>query len=489
MAKDPKDIVINDFQTGIAESPHLGFADMRNLDLTSIPGVILPNYKTTKSSDTTITGLLKWVVPDLKNDAYYGVDSDAKVYISSNGTSWTLVTGNTLTSGDGDGIAVWKDYLFVARNSNLDVYGPLSGSPAWTNGWKSLTANGTSMETAFHPMLVGQDDILYIGNKSTVASLKETTTFDPATSSTYNFNSSALDLPSSHQIKCIAELGKNLMIGTWSSSSNVLNPSVASIYPWDRTSSSFNLPIQLNEKGVHALITVDNMLYVVAGLEGAIYKTNGSSTIKIGKLPRSITNVSAGGKLVFFPGAIIYHRDKIYYGVSGNADGFYGVGVWSINPRTFVSAFEHQISTGTTTATNIVYIGSLMSMTSDRYVIGWRDNTTYGSDKVDTTYYSSNIPVMISPLYPCGLHDYKKTFDFIDCVLDRPLISSGQGIRLSYRKYNSGSFTVIDSFTYDTHGGVISASFPFPATDALFIQIKAEFSGTDPVYLKEIRLR
>lgn len=42
MAKDPKDIVINDFQTGIAESPHLGFADMRNLDLTSIPGVILP---------------------------------------------------------------------------------------------------------------------------------------------------------------------------------------------------------------------------------------------------------------------------------------------------------------------------------------------------------------------------------------------------------------------------------------------------------------
>lgn len=485
-----KDIIIKDFQDGIAQSPHLGFADMRNLDITSIPGVAFPNYKTTKASDNNITGLLKWVVPDVGNDAYYGVDSDAKVYISSNGASWTLVSGNTTSSGDGDGIAVWKDYLFVARNSAIDVYGPLSGIAAWTNSWKTLTENGTTMETAYHPMVVASDDVLYIGNRSTVASVTELTTFAPGTAASFSYTTEALRLPSTHQIKCMAELGNRLMIGTWTSNTNVLSPSVASIYPWNKINPSFDdIPIQLAEKGVHQMITVDNFLYVVAGLEGAIYRTNGSSTVKIGKLPRSITGVSAGGKLVFFPGAITYHRDRIHFGVSSGADSYSGIGVWSIDPRTGVLNYEHQISTGTTTSTSILYISSLNSINSDRYTIGWRDNTTYGTDKVDTAYFTSNASYFISPLIPVGTNHYKKTLNQVEIILDRPLSVSGQSVRLSFRKNNSGAFTTINTLSYDTHGAVTSITFPAPIVDALFVQIKAEYSGTTPVYIKEIRIR
>jgi hypothetical protein len=45
-----KDLVINDFYKGIADSPHLGFEDIRNFNFTSTPGAATINFKTSALS-------------------------------------------------------------------------------------------------------------------------------------------------------------------------------------------------------------------------------------------------------------------------------------------------------------------------------------------------------------------------------------------------------------------------------------------------------
>ena len=39
MPKEISQLVINAPRTGIAQSPHIGVADVRNLDITTIPGI------------------------------------------------------------------------------------------------------------------------------------------------------------------------------------------------------------------------------------------------------------------------------------------------------------------------------------------------------------------------------------------------------------------------------------------------------------------
>ena len=47
-------IIINNWPLGIAPSPHIGFGDMRNVDIKSEPGVVLANYKSVQASPSRI---------------------------------------------------------------------------------------------------------------------------------------------------------------------------------------------------------------------------------------------------------------------------------------------------------------------------------------------------------------------------------------------------------------------------------------------------
>jgi hypothetical protein len=166
---------------------------------------------------------------------------------------------------------IWKDYLFVARAAALDVYGPLSGSPSWSNSWQTITS-----DSLWHPMLVSfNDNKLYGGAGKFVFSLDEASgsTFAPGTASTYTWTAQALDLPPNYRIKSLEELGNNLMCGTWMGSA-IDDFEVADIFPWDRSSSSFGSPIKLKENGANALLTVNNLLYIFAGIGGTIYISN-----------------------------------------------------------------------------------------------------------------------------------------------------------------------------------------------------------------------
>jgi len=446
-----KPLVINNFQKGIAPSPYFGFGDMRNLDIYSYPGIIRLNNLMTKQSSTTVTDLILWLVRNpLSTSEVWALGDTAKVYKSTDGGStWSLVTGNS--SGSGQGLAIWRDYLFVARSGHLETYGPLSSSPSWTTTWKTIDS-----DSAWHPMIIGQDDILYGGAGRYIFSLQEVAgqTFAPGTSSTYTWNSQALDLPKNYRVKCLAELGEKLMIGTWQGS-NIYDYKIADIFPWDRTSDSFELPIRMSENGINGMITVNNLLYILAGIEGKVFVSNSTSTTEIAKIPSSIGNIDSGKRWDFYPGAIMNHQGRIFFGV-GSSNGVAGSGVWSLHPNLKGNTLIHEntISTGNDGSSNALQIGALLSANRESYLAGWVDASTYGIDSLDyTKRYISYAGYFESPVYQVGTSFHPKKFQKLMLELNRPLVTN-QGVKISFRTSLADSYTLIDSFDFATYGAI-----------------------------------
>lgn len=476
-----QDLVIKDFQKGIADSPYLGFADMRNVDVITKPGIAQIGYLTSKVSSTTVTGLVKWFVQDPTTGNLYALDDTGKLYRSTtNGSTWTHISGNTTTDAHGNGLAVWKSHVFVARDTKLDVL-KISDN-TWYNDWQTLTS-----DILFHPMLVAQDDFLYIGCGNVIASVADD--FAAGTPPTGTFTSSALDLPSHYRIKCLAELGNKIFIGTWVASGT---KKIADIFPWDPSEDTFNLPLRLAENGINQIINYSNNLYINAGLYGTLYKSNGYQVVPL-KYLKSVTYDSTE-YLTTYPGAIMHHNNKIMFGVStsggGNPEpmGIFGL----FNDE--VITFDNSVSTLSVGATNTLIVGSLFSISANIFAIGWQDNATYGIDVViapDGPRYTSYAARIDSPIYQVGTVLQPKTFSQIEFQLTKPL-TTGQGIKLSYRTNTNDSFTLIGTFDYATYAGIQAYNTAFSCT-CNTIQIRVELTtgaaSTTTPELLDIRLR
>lgn len=487
-----KPIVIPASNIGIGSSPHTGFGDVRNLDLYTLPGVVRLNNLLAKKSSTTVTNTVQWLVRDPITVAnIFALDAGGQVYKSADsGATWATVAGET-SGGAGQGMQIWKDYLFVARTSALDVYGPISGSASWSNSWKTIDS-----DTLWHPMIVSKlDNKLYGGAGKYVFSIDELTTFAPGTSASFTWTQQALDLPSNYRIKCLEEQSNDLMIGTWMGS-NIYDFKVADIFPWDRSSPSFKDPIRFNVNGINGMVNILNTLWVLAGIAGEVYITNGVQATKVGQIPSSIADIEGGKYLEFYPGAIVNYKDRPFFGVSvGGSGNISGMGIWSIKQTSKgnILTNEHSISTGSDGTSSVVKIGALLSLTRDTILCGWKDGTSYGIDlTTNTERYTTYLGYAESPFYTVGTNLNKRQFTQIEFLLAKPL-TTGQGIKLKYRTDLNASWTTIGTYDYATLGGILSHNDTpgIPACEA--VQIRYELttgssSNTSP-QLKSVTLK
>lgn len=482
-------LTIKDFHQGIAESPLEGFGEIRNCELDTQRGLVRIGWLTTKQSGTTVTAKPLWFA---KNDpasgtaSVYAIDSSAGVYRSTDGgTTWAAVSGNG--AGAGQGMINWKDYLFVFSTTVIDVYGPLSTSPTWTTNWQTTVDS----DGLWHPTLYGQDDILYFGAGRYIGSIQEVAgqTFAPGTASTYTFTARALDLPADMRIKALSELGRNLWAGTWSGS-NIGDKKVANIYPWDRTSDSFDFPIELKENGIQAMISIGNLTYFFAGLEGKCFVTNGSDVKELFRIPQTIIDISAGSSIQVFPGAMKYHNGKIIFGViQGNTTNPFGH-VWSYDLKSGALALENTTSTANANSMS----SALFSIGRDTYLIGWQDGA--GNKGIDlatnTARYPSYAAYVTSSYYTIGSVSKPVPLSEIEFKLANAL-ASGEGIRLSYRLDLTSAFTTIDTFDFATNGAIQGGNMPLSVTVNQGIQFRAALttgsSSTNTPELREIEVR
>lgn len=493
---EPKDIVINGWQAGIGPSPITGFGDMRNVDIHNPQGILKIAPAPTKISSTTVLNLPTWITRDTDStlDWYLGGYQDgtnASIYKINSSTVTAPYTGSIL-SGTRGGL-VWKDYLFVVdwdtNNTYIDVMKLSNGT--WTNNWKTLTSTSANSRTA--PMIWGQDDILYIGNGRYVASLEELTTFAPGDAGSYTWNSAALDIPDGYWIESLSELGKYLMIGASKHyGATIQDVFEGRIFPWDRTSSSFELPIILDRGGVRQMISQNGKLVFANGQKGDYLSTNASS---ISELPEIGTlkqlNNSVGAVL---PEAKAYVNGEYLFGISSESTSFAPAGIYGYKNGAWRFL---EISTGNTGTSNSVYIGCIANKDDRKFFVGWKDPAA-AAQGIDEFGYSDYLytgykAYVESPLYQVGSGMTPRTFQRMRVTFNKEL-STGHGIRISWRSNLSDSFTTIHTIDTTTYPGTASSTsieLPFnPTCD--FIQIKAELttaaSSTTGPELVEIRL-
>lgn len=474
-------LVINAPREGIAQSPHIGFADVRNLDIYSIPGVVQLNNILAKKSASTVTGQPNWSVRHpVTTGEVYELDAAGVVYKSTDsGVTWAVLSGSSATSAHGNGLWIWKNYLFVARDALLDVCGDgtATGITAanWTLGWKTIDS-----DVLWHPMLTSNNDSkLYGGAGRFVYSLEELTTFAPGSGATYTFTQQALDLPASYRIKCIEELGNNLMLGTWQGT-NIYDIRKADIFPWDRSSTSFGQPIPLNTFGVHAMLNTGNQLVVLAGISGIIYACNGVSGYEIGRLP---IDLSGGKYLEYYPGSICQYKSKTFFGVGqGGSTAISNMGVYSLQQtgKGNILNLEHLVSTLSDGTTNPLKPSTLLPITRDTLLVGWRDNATYGLDLTTNTSYAYGTDYsgfFITPMYQVGTLLVKMKYGQVDFVLAKAL-ATGEGIKIEYRTDINGSFTTVGTFTYTNLPAILSHSAIADLPDVFQVQFRISLLGT-----------
>ncbi len=447
MARYIKPIVmISNPSRGIASHPLNGFGHIRNLDITTNPGSIRLNCPLVKQSSTTVTGQILWQRTDPATGKVYAIDDAGVVYNSNNsGGGWATIVGNS--GGTGGGLEIWKNYLITIGTSGLDAYN--LASPGWTNNFTGSSLDFTQSQP-YSPILKSVDGCLYIGNGKYVDKLKELTTFAPGTGATFQYTSKAITLADNYQITSIRDLGSNLMIGTLYLNSNT----IADLFPYDRSTLTLGVPIRIVEKGIKAMYNYGNRLYILAGVTGKMFITDGVSAPQIIQIPNYIINLDGGSVLTMFPDAIMYLKGKIWFGISNSTLG--NAGVWSYNLSTKALQMENTISTGNDGSSNALYISSLQPLGVDSYLAAWKDSTTYGVDLLsNNTRYTSYLGYIDSPLVDIGeIQSFTET-GYLEFTLLKPL-TSGQGLKLQYRKDLASSFTDIVTFDFTTLSGIVS---------------------------------
>lgn len=477
------ELTINNFSQGVAQSPLVGFGDMRNCNILDTPGVIKLNNPLSKKSVSVVTGLIKWFVKNpLVPTQVWGLDENGVVYKSTDsGDTWAVLAGNT-AGGKGQGLQIWKDYLFVAYTTGLDVYGPLTAGSGWSLAWKTIDS-----DALWHPLLISKlDNKLYGGAGKYVFSLDENTgqTFAPGTGATYTWTQQALDLPPNYRIKSLAEQGNNLMCGTWMGT-NVYDFKIADIFPWDRSSPSFMDPIQVNENCISSLLNIGGIVYMQAGIDGKLQTSNGVSSSLIGQIPQSIADLSGGKYLEPMPGALINHKGRPFFGISGT--NISGMGVWSLyqTSKGNILNLENIISTGNDGTSAALKIGSLLEISRDVILVAWQDGvSTFGVDKINTSAVNTGYTgYFLTPFYIIGSSLQPRKFLECEFQLIRPL-RTGEGIKLEYRTDLTASFTTVIVWDYSTLGSVLSHNTILgqnaipQAKGAEQIQLKISLTGT-----------
>jgi hypothetical protein len=188
---------------------------------------------------------------------------------------------------------------------------------------------------------------------------------------------------------------------------------------------------------VNALHNTRNNLIGVYGTRGNVFVGAEPFQNVVSEVPK----LTESKFIEVYPGAIAEHEGRTLIGFGGYTDDTTGVeqGVYEFgsqsSKKTDAFSFPYVISTNHTQATNLKI--SMVKVIGDDIYIGWRDNTSYGVDKVSnaSTYQSAGL--WESLIFDNGnAEEYKLPFDI---RVTFETLTTGQTITPKY-KLDRGSW-------------------------------------------------
>lgn len=464
-------VTISEWYKGMVRHPIYGFGLLQNIEVFENKGLALIKNRATPDTTISPTQLPIAEVYDEYGNTYTLTGSTGAGTCYKNGVS---IQAGLTNAWD---LKIYKDYLWVRHSTVMSCYGPLNNAPQWFGNVD------TGFVSAYNGhLLVGQDDALYSGNGNNVAKITVTSSGTPGVAPTLSSNKTALDLPDGQFVSCLEEYGTKIAIGTHSgpSYSSRNNFNNAHLYFWNRQLGTLgnpglaDLPIIFSENGVNAIKQHANRLYVSVGEHGNIYATDSTNYVQIASIPYSPVGYSYSST-VFSNAMNISVKGNLIVGLSGDLNPLSRVGIYEINLETnAVSYFTTStMDVGTLQTPTPYKIGFINFKDFQTTKIGFSNSNTYLVDTSDYKLYPSYGGVIETQLIKVGTYDIKKTFQRIEFSLASPLVS-GQNIRISYRKNDTDSYTLLGTWGFSTLGSVISFSDSAPIDGAEFIQLKIE---------------
>lgn len=449
-----KPLSIKNWELGIGESPYTGFAQMVNVDIYSKPGSLKISNKliVDNNSAAVVDELIKWAAQDPEQGDVYAVDRNGKLYKRDRGTStWSVITGHGTAAANGEGLAIWKGYLFYARRFKLDVMNLITG--VWTNDWQTLN---TSFGYDLHPMISSsQRFVLYVGNGNFVDTLEQVAgqVFDPTDPTTYVYNSDDLELGSDYRVTCLEEVGTDIAIGTLVGINGIIN--IADIFFWDGASDFIagGKTVRLVENGVNMMKNSNNTLYTIAG-DGVPRIFNSVTSQSIEAKRFNNINVRFQNRLKIRPGAIELKEGEMLFGIgqSGSNNLPY-MGVYSLRNNAYV--LRYLISTLRDGSTDGLQIGLVKSISSNEIIVSWQDldNTPeFGVDIISNNFYTNYTAYVESPIYSVGTEDDPKTYEKVEVRMGKKL-QTGDGVVIKARYSLDDTWVTIATFDTPTYTG------------------------------------
>lgn len=432
---------------GLSDSKYQGLANsmyaMVGLDLHSEPGIIKVQQKLSKDSGTTIDCLVKAMVACSDGNTYLFGSTNGKIWKRTSAGTYSLEATSSeaavLNAIEFDG------YIYYASDNKL---GRWQLGTAWSTR-NDTWATFTKADTAYKPMKI-KNGILYIGDGNLVAQVDET----------HTFVADALDLPAEHRVRALGELSTELLIGTFIAD----NVSSCRLFRWDTWSVSWSYDDDVPEVGINAFIPMDNATIVQAGTKGNIYYYDNSS---LQQFKRLSGDWSGTNKAIVHSEAVASFKGLPLFGLSNSSgdptlQGVYSFGSWASNyPK--VLNLEYVISQAKLAA---IEIGAITSI-GDNILVSWKDGTTYGVDKIDTSnkYASAYMETRIinterENLKQFGIKVYYRSLPASTAVVVKASV-------------NGGAYATLTTVT-DTDRKMIYTADKL--TEANYVQFKLEFT-------------
>lgn len=409
------------------------------------PDFVTANKALVKDSSTVVVDLPKWITS--YNALVYAYGDGGRIYQNNAGT-YTLL--RTVANSKGQGLEVYGDYLYYRQNAQIGRMKLADNS--FADNWQ--TSNVQTV-VDFSPLKAFMN-LLLIANGRYLGTWNE---------STWTYNK--LTFPKGYHIRDIGIMGEYAVLAV-NDNEDITQAKRGFLFFWDGTSSTYNFFTEVLEGGgVSSIQANQEAVYVFAGSSGNIYKYTGV-TSKVKKIPY----IGQASTIYVYPGAETNYKGLCLFGLAGGTSttvyrGVYSYGQPEIGYPEGLN-FEYPISAGITQGTG-VDIGCIQSIGNDLYV-GWRNNTTYGIDKLSTTTNQLSVTyesLIVTTAFPISITREKLFF--------KPL-ANGETITLQIKK-NQGTWETVGTASYTSDGSITQKLFAdgFRCDD---LEIKITLTGT-----------
>jgi len=492
-------ITISNPQKGIANSAILGNEAIIGCEIFEEPGVIkiasalvADGSQINNPSYITISGV---PVADVTN--YNSLGTVQRTVLTESGQLMSISNADFALAtnlSQGWDACVWNTQFTVVSyaQSGTGYIGVIYHDPTSNSATWFPAKIGSLDGTHYIKLLMGQDGKMYFTNGRYIGSITAISYSAGAVSVTSSSN--VLDLKEGTFAVTIAELGSKLLIGVQKgiSYSQRQNFSFAAIYPWDRTSSSFTLPIYLNENGINAMYSHRNQVYISAGDDGKIYVTDGTNVQLVKRLPFTTLGSTYNPTSWVYPNAMcINQKGNLLVGLSANYDSNVATttGIWEISlTQGYPTSMPYFSRDGNLGDVSNVRFGSVRVLDNNALSFGVQSGTTYELSTTSATVLWSDYKAKWrTELFQIGTKKNRKSFSDIEFTLIKPLVTN-QSVKLSYRKNLYDSFTTIGTFSYSSLGSVISHYSKALIADAEMVQFEISFDYTSAVFGNNINL-